>query len=308
MGESPPPFTDRRSSPDRRQRPRRDGEKTAQELENALEVAQADGETMAEELRRKDEHYRLLVESVVDYAIFTLDPDGIVTSWNAGAERLKGWREDEVCGKHFSIFYTQKAREEHLPETLLQRARDEGHVQDTGWRVRKDGSRFLAHVTITAMHDRDGNVVGFAKITKDMTQSAKVDALAAQVEDLISVTRDLHGAVQESRRVAAERAALAQRQIRQRSIQFLALVLLVSLAFVGMTALLRASAQRARVRIAQTVMENCQHVSDLQDTLIVILQGFRANAAGDGRRQIDLAIERLMQKPCLTPPISAGRK
>lgn len=308
MGESPPPSTERRNSPDRRQSHRRDGEKTAQELENALEVAQSDGETVAEELRRKDEHYRLLVESIVDHAIFTLDANGIVTSWNAGAERLKGWREDEILGKHFSIFYPEKAREEHLPEALLHRARDEGFVQDTGWRVRKDGTRFLAHVTVTSMRDKEGGLVGFAKITRDMTQSLKVDALAAQVEDLVSVTRDLHAAVQESRRVATERAALAQRQIRQRTMQFLALVLVVSLAFIGMTVLLRGSSQRARARLAQTVMENCGHVSDLQDTLIVILQGFRTNAVGDGRRQIDLAIERLSQKPCATPPITASRR
>jgi PAS domain S-box-containing protein len=124
----------------------------------------------AHELRRTEERLRLLVESVTDYAIFVLDPDGTVASWNPGAERLKGYTEAEVLGRHYSLFYPPEDREAGLPERLLATALEHGRVEHTGWRVRKDGSRFWADVVITALRDESGQPAGFAKVTRDRTE------------------------------------------------------------------------------------------------------------------------------------------
>jgi PAS domain S-box-containing protein len=120
-------------------------------------------------LRRSEERFRLLVDSVVDYAIYIIDPSGFIESWNTGAERLKGYTADEIVGKHYSTFYTDEARAVDLPGQLLERARREGRVEHTGWRVRKDGSTFWADVVITALRDDRGELTGFAKVTRDMT-------------------------------------------------------------------------------------------------------------------------------------------
>lgn len=122
-------------------------------------------------LQRSEERFQLLVESVVDYAIFMLSPDGFIESWNAGAERIKGYTEEEILGEHLSVFYTRDAAEEGLPERLLGIAREEGRVEDTGWRVRKGGARFWADVVITALRADSGDLVGFAKVTRDMTEA-----------------------------------------------------------------------------------------------------------------------------------------
>ena len=113
--------------------------------------------------------YRLLVESVTDYAIFVLDPGGFIRSWNPGAQRLKGYEENEIIGKHFSIFYTADDREGGKPATEIQIATERGRVEDEGWRVRKDNSHFWANVVITALRDDSGALIGFAKITRDLT-------------------------------------------------------------------------------------------------------------------------------------------
>jgi PAS domain S-box-containing protein len=114
---------------------------------------------------------RLLIDSVSDYAIFVLDPRGFVRTWNRGAERLKGYRRSEIVGKHFSTFYTEDARTSGVPDSLLVRAEREGSVQHSGWRVRRDGSRFWGHVTITALRDDTGELLGFAKVTRDLTET-----------------------------------------------------------------------------------------------------------------------------------------
>jgi PAS domain S-box-containing protein len=114
--------------------------------------------------------FRLLVQSIVDYAIYMLDPTGIVTSWNAGAQSIKGLQTDEIVGKHFSTFYTDEDRKAGLPEKVLETARREGKFEGEGWRVRKDGSRFWASVVIDRINDERGKLVGFAKITRDMTE------------------------------------------------------------------------------------------------------------------------------------------
>ncbi|HEX3476103.1 MAG TPA: PAS domain S-box protein [Kofleriaceae bacterium] len=119
-----------------------------------------------------DEHFRLLVESVADYAIYLLEPDGTIRSWNAGAQRLKGYTAAEIVGHSFAQFFTPEARAGGKPAQLLAMALRDGRVEDIGWRVRKDGSQFWASAVITALHDRAGAHIGFAKVTRDLTDRA----------------------------------------------------------------------------------------------------------------------------------------
>jgi PAS domain S-box-containing protein len=119
-----------------------------------------------------DEHFRLLVESVADYAIYLLEPDGTIRSWNAGAQRLKGYMAAEIVGKSFGQFFTPKDRESGKPAQLLAEALRDGRIEDVGWRVRKDGSQFWASAMITALRDRTGVHIGFAKVTRDLTDRA----------------------------------------------------------------------------------------------------------------------------------------
>jgi PAS domain S-box-containing protein len=121
-------------------------------------------------LRLSEERFRLLVEGVTDTAIFMLDPQGNVLTWNAGAERLKGYEGAEILGRHFSCFYAQDAIDRGWPAELLRRATAEGRVEDEGWRIRKDGARFWANVVITPLRDESGELRGFAKITRDLTE------------------------------------------------------------------------------------------------------------------------------------------
>jgi PAS domain S-box-containing protein len=129
--------------------------------------------------KSSDSQFRRLVQAVTDYAIYMLNPDGIITSWNAGAERIKGYAEADVIGQHFSRFFTPEDRAAGKPERALKTARETGRFEDEGWRVRKDGSRFWALAVLDAIRDADGNLVGFAKITRDMTERrAAAEALA----------------------------------------------------------------------------------------------------------------------------------
>jgi PAS domain S-box-containing protein len=115
--------------------------------------------------------YQLLIEAVTDYAIYMLDPLGIVTSWNPGAQRFKGYAATEIIGQHFSRFYTEEDKEDGLPARALEVAAREGKFENEGWRVRKDGTRFWAYVVIDAVrHPSSGEIVGFAKITRDLTE------------------------------------------------------------------------------------------------------------------------------------------
>jgi PAS domain S-box-containing protein len=129
----------------------------------------------------RDALFRLLVESVRDYAIFALDPRGIVTTWNAGAERLKGYPAAEIVGRGFERFYTAEDRARGRPGHLLRAAAAEGSVEDEGWRVRKDGSRFWASVVITALRDATGALVGFGKVTRDLTERKRADEERVQL-------------------------------------------------------------------------------------------------------------------------------
>ena len=122
-----------------------------------------------------DESYRLLVESVKDYAIIMLDPTGHVASWNAGAERFKGYRAEEIIGKPFSCFYPADAIQRGLPEQELKLAAKEGRFEDEGWRVRKDGKKFWARVIIGALRDKDGTLRGYSKVTQDLTERKQAE-------------------------------------------------------------------------------------------------------------------------------------
>jgi PAS domain S-box-containing protein len=120
--------------------------------------------------------FELLVQSVTDYAIYMLDPEGRVTSWNAGARRFKGYEADEIIGQHFSRFYTQEEQEQQIPKIALETAEREGRFEIEGWRVRKDGSRFWANVVIDSIRDPGGQLVGFAKVTRDLTDRRAAEA------------------------------------------------------------------------------------------------------------------------------------
>ncbi len=130
-----------------------------------------------------DSRYRLLVEAVTDYAIYLLDPSGIVSSWNAGAQRFKGYTADEILGEHFSRFYTEDDRKAGAPARALEIATREGRFENEGWRVRKDGTLFWAHVVIDAVRSPDGVLLGFAKITRDMTERRKADESLRKSEE-----------------------------------------------------------------------------------------------------------------------------
>ncbi|RLU11238.1 hybrid sensor histidine kinase/response regulator [Pseudomonas prosekii] len=130
----------------------------------------------------EDSRFRLLIDAVVDYAIYMIDPDGIITSWNAGARRFKGYEEAEILGEHFSRFYTETDRHAGLPQRALDTARNEGRFEGEGWRVRKDGTHFWSHVVIDPILDASGVLLGYAKITRDLTDRKMAEETLKQSE------------------------------------------------------------------------------------------------------------------------------
>ena len=144
------------------------------------------------------ELYRMLVESVEDYAIFALDPGGYIVSWNPGAQRFKGYTATEIIGQHFSVFYPPDDLAANKPGIELEIAKAEGRLEDEGWRVRKDGTQFWANVVITALRSSDGELVGFAKVTRDLTQRR-----ASELQ-----------AVENARRIATEEALRRAAELR----------------------------------------------------------------------------------------------
>jgi PAS domain S-box-containing protein len=150
-----------------------------------------------------DIHFKMLVDAVQDYAIFMLDPHGNVASWNRGAQNIKGYAAQEIIGQHFSVFYTHDDIAAAKPHTELALAASEGHIEDEGWRVRQDGSRFWANVTITAIRAPDGTLRGFAKVTRDMTDRLRLIELqhasalsshvqSAREEERTRIAREIH--------------------------------------------------------------------------------------------------------------------
>ena len=155
-----------------------------------------------EALRLSEERFRLLVQGVKDYAIFLLDPEGHIATWNTGAQRIKGYTSEEIIGKHFSIFYPPERVAERFPQYELKVATEVGQYEDEGWRVRKDGSRFWANVLITALRNKRGELVGFGKVTRDLTERRMAEERS----------------LEDARRVAAEEAARREADIaRDRS-------------------------------------------------------------------------------------------
>lgn len=127
------------------------------------------------DLKMSEERYHKMIEEVQDYAILLLDRDGYILNWNLGAEKIKGYTAEEIVGKNFRIFYQSHDREDKLPERLIQQANDYGRAMHEGWRVRKDGSRFWGSIVITALHDDGNNIIGFSKVTRDLTERKLAD-------------------------------------------------------------------------------------------------------------------------------------
>jgi PAS domain S-box-containing protein len=152
-----------------------------------------------EALRQSEERFRLLVSRVRDYAIFMLDPQGYIATWNAGAELIKGYRADEIIGQHFSVFYPPEDQASHKPQRILQIAAADGVYEDEGWRVRKDGSAFWADVVITAVYDDQGVLRGFGKVTRDLTERKRAEDTQRQVQ-----AQDLQLAREQAARAQAE--------------------------------------------------------------------------------------------------------
>ena len=145
----------------------------------------------AEKLYASEEQFRLLVQSVADYAIYMLSPQGVITNWNLGAERIKGYKSEEVVGSHFSRFYTEEDKALGIPVTALETAATTNRFEHEGWRVRKDGSRFWAHVVIESIRNDMGELVGFAKVTRDITERRNASILLEKTQQALLQSQKL---------------------------------------------------------------------------------------------------------------------
>jgi PAS domain S-box-containing protein len=142
-------------------------------------------------LLESERRYRRLVEAVVDYAIFQLDPGGLVATWNSGAQRIKGYLPEEIIGQHFSRFYTEEDRAAGVPGRALAQAAEEGRYESEGWRMRRDGTRFWASVVIDRITDDSGALVGFAKVTRDITERQEADARLKAMQEQLAASQKL---------------------------------------------------------------------------------------------------------------------
>ncbi len=167
------------------------------------------------EHKELDDQFALLVSNVVDYAIFGLDPTGVVVTWNEGAQRIKGYRADEIIGRHFSGFYPAEEARNRKPDWELKVAVREGHYAEEGWRLRKDGSRFWASVVITALRDETGRLRGFGKVTRDLTERHKLEEqLNAERDAEAQRLREHASSMAELERAKTEFLNLASHELR----------------------------------------------------------------------------------------------
>ena len=158
-----------------------------------------------EDLRRSEERYHKMIEEVQDYAIILMSPEGDIENWNKGAERIKGYKAEEIIGKNFRQFYTEKDLARKQPEKLLQEARITGRAMDEGWRVRKDGSLFWGSISITAIHDDKNEVIGFSKVTRDLTErKAAEEKLKTNAAELEKKNQELQKSEMRYHRMIAE--------------------------------------------------------------------------------------------------------
>jgi PAS domain S-box-containing protein len=155
-----------------------------------LDIQREELQQAIEKLRRSEDRYQNMVLEVEDYAIIRLSPDGIVENWNRGAEKIKGYKGEEIIGKSFRTFYTPADRASNLPDKLLQEARTNGRAINEGWRVRKDGTKFWGSITITALHNEKNEVVGFTKVTRDLTERKAAEAELAEKSEQLAIANE----------------------------------------------------------------------------------------------------------------------
>jgi osomolarity two-component system sensor histidine kinase TcsA len=155
-----------------------------------IETLQQSQDDLKEDIRHQERLFRLAVSAVKDYAIFLLDTEGYVQTWNEGAQRIKGYTASEILGKHFSILYTREAQAEGIPQTNLEAAKREGRCQYQGWRQRKDGSLFWADIDLTAVYSEQGELRGFLKVTRDMTREKELEINHLKQHEQLQIARD----------------------------------------------------------------------------------------------------------------------
>lgn len=221
-----------------------------------------------EKARRQADELRMLVQGTTDYAIFLLDPHGRIASWNAGAQRLKGYTADEIIGSHFSRFYPQEALDRGWPAEELRRAEAGGRFEDEGWRVRKDGSLFWANVVITALRDEDGRLRGFSKVTRDLTERKRAEDALRRAHEELEVK-----VVERTRELTEANARLAE--AARRKDEFLAMLahelrnplapVLNGLHILGLSEADRRTIEQARGMIERQIYHLKRLVDDLLD-------------------------------------------
>ena len=153
-------------------------------------------------LVESERRYRQLIEAVTDYAIFQLDANGLISTWNPGAERIKGYRAEEIIGSHFSCFYTAEDQKAGVPAQVLETAKREGRYEAEAWRVRKDGSQLFASVVIDPIRNDDGEIIGFAKVTRDITEKHKVQNALKEAQEQLAVSQKMEAVGQLSGGIA----------------------------------------------------------------------------------------------------------
>ncbi len=191
-------------------------------LEQRVEERTRELTEASTQLGESERRFRLFVGGVTDYAIYMLDPEGIITNWNSGAERIKGYQAQEIIGQHFSVFYTSRDRQEGLPQRALMIAARDGRFEADGWRVRKDGTRFWANVVIDAVHDDGGVLIGFAKVTRDMTERRAIDEQLRQSQKMEAVGQLTNGVAHDFNNLLATiipNLELAQFHIKEQRVE-----------------------------------------------------------------------------------------